>query len=199
MNGMSMRRRLVCVLLAGGAALTVAAAASAHAEVSPPVALAKEGQVFTLAVPTEKEDVTTTKIELTPPAGFSIDSFVASPGWKRTVQQEGSGEDAVVQKVTWTGGDVPTGEDAAFQFLGSTDAAKTYTFAVRQTYSDGSVVDWSGSESSDTPAPTIEATSSLGGGGGSSTLSIVALVVGALGLIVAIVALVSRSGGRALA
>jgi uncharacterized protein YcnI len=199
MNGMNMRRRLICVLLAGGAALVVVAAASAHAHVSPPVALAKEGQVFTLAVPTEKEDLSTTKIELTPPAGFSIDSFVPSPGWTRAVEQEGSGEDAVVQKVTWTGGDVPTGEDAAFQFLGSTDAAKTYTFGVRQTYSDGSVVDWSGSESSDTPAPTLEATSSLGGGGDSSTLSIVALVVGAIGLIVAIVALVSRSGGRTLA
>ena len=199
MNGMNLGGRLVCVLLAAGAALAVAAAASAHAHMSPPVALANEGQVFTLAVPTEKEDLSTTKIELIPPAGFSIDSFVPSPGWKRAVEQEGSGEDAVVQKVIWTGGNVPTGEVAAFQFLGSTDAAKTYTFGVRQTYSDGSVVDWSGSESSDTPAPTLEATSSLGGGGGSSTLSIVALVVGAIGLIVAIVALVSRSGGRALA
>ena len=46
-----------------------------------------------------------------------------------------------------------------FQFLASTDAAKTYTFKVRQTYSDGTVVDWSGPESSDTPAPSIEAKS----------------------------------------
>jgi uncharacterized protein YcnI len=197
MNGMNTGRRLVCVLLAAGAALTVVAAASAHARVSPPVALAKEGQVFTLAVPTEKEDSTTTKIEFTPPAGFAIDSFVPS-SWKRAVEQKGSGEEAVVQKVTWTGGAVPTGEDATFQFLATADAAKTYTFGVRQTYSDGSVVDWSGPESSDTPAPTLVAKSSLGGGG-SSTLSIVALVVGALGLILAIVALVSRSGGRSLA
>jgi uncharacterized protein YcnI len=197
MNCVNTGRRLVCVVLAAAAALTVAAAAAAHAHVSPPVALAKEGQVFTLAVPTEKEDLTTTKIELTPPAGFAIDSFVPTPGWKRAVQQQGSGEEAVVQKVTWTGGQVPTGEDATFQFLASTDAPKTYTFGVRQTYSDGSVVDWSGPESSDTPAPTLEAKSSLGGGG-SSTLSIVALVVGALGLLVGIAALVSRSGGRTL-
>jgi uncharacterized protein YcnI len=198
MNVLNLGRRLGCVLLAAGAALTVVAGASAHAHVSPPVVLAKEGQVFTLAVPTEKEDLTTTKIELTPPAGFSIDSFVPAPGWNRAVEQHGSGEEAVVQKVTWTGGAVPTGEDATFQFLASTDSAKTYTFGVRQTYSDGSVVDWSGPESSDTPAPTLEAKSSLGGGG-SGTLSIVALVVGAVGLLVGIVALVSRSGGRALA
>jgi hypothetical protein len=70
---------------------------------------------------------------------------------------------------------------------------------VRQTYSDGTVVDWSGPESSDTPAPTVEAKSSIGGGGGSNTLAIIALVVGALALVVAIAALVGRSGGRALA
>ena len=51
--------------------------------------------------------LTTTKIELTPPSGFAIDSFVPAPGWKRTVQQTGSGEDAVIQKVTWTGGRRP--------------------------------------------------------------------------------------------
>jgi hypothetical protein len=138
-------------------------------------------------------------VELTPPAGFSIDSFVPAAGWTRKVQQTGSGEDAVIQKVTWIGGHVPTGEDAAFQFLGRTDASKTYEFRVRQTYSDGSVVDWSGPESSDAPAPTIEAASDLGGGGGSSTLAIIALVVGAVGVILGVVALVAGSGRRQLA
>jgi uncharacterized protein YcnI len=198
MNGTNAGRRLACVLLVAGPALAVAASASAHARLSPPVTLAKAGEVYTLAVPTEKENNATTKIELSLPTGFSIDSFVPSPGWKRTVQQTGSGEEAVIQKVTWDGGKVPTGEDAAFQFLASAEASKTYRFDVRQTYSDGSVVDWSGPESSDTPAPTIEARSSLGGGG-SSTLALVALVVGALGLLVAVVGLLSRSGGRAVA
>jgi uncharacterized protein YcnI len=182
------------------AALVVASTASAHAHVSPPVALTNEGQVFALAVPTEKEAASTTKIELTPPDGFSIDSFVPAAGWKRVVAQRGSGEDAVVTKVTWTGGSVPTGEDAFFQFLGSADSSKTYTFGVRQTYSDGSVVDWSGPESSDTPAPTIEATDALGGGGGgSSTLDIIALIVGGVALVVGIVALVAGGGRRAVA
>ena len=89
----------------------------------------------------------------------------------------------MIQKVTWTGGSVPTEEDSLFQFLASPPRSKTYTFAVRQTYSDGSVVDWSGPESSDSPAPTIEAKSSLGGGG-SSTLAIVALSLGGVALVV---------------
>jgi uncharacterized protein YcnI len=193
----TMKRTLVVGALAAVAALITAGVASAHAHVSPPVALAKLSQVYTLAVPTEKSS-NTTQIEFTVPSGFGIDSFVPAPGWKRTVQQSGSGENAVIQKVTWTGGSVPTGEDSAFSFLASPDSSKTYTFGVRQTYADGSVVDWSGPESSDTPAPTVEAKSSLGGGGGSSTLALIALIVGAIGVAVGILALLA-GGKRALA
>lgn len=181
------------------ATLAVTGSAWAHAEVSPRVALAKEGQVFTLAVPTEKEDATTTQIELVPPDGFTIDAFAPAPGWKREVQQSGSGEEAVIQKVTWSGGKVPTGEAAVFQFLGSTDASKDYEFNVRQTYSDGSVVDWSGPEDSDTPAPVIEAKSSLGGGGGNSTLDVLAVVLASLALVVAGITLFTRGGSRPVA
>jgi uncharacterized protein YcnI len=192
-------RRALVAATATAIALVACSSALAHAHVSPPVALAKEGQVFTLAVPTEKEGVKTTKIELAPPKGFSIDSFVPETGWTRDVQQTGSGETAVVTKVTWSGGSVPTGEDAAFSFLGRTDGSGDYAFRVRQTYSDGSVVDWAGPPSSDAPAPVVKAESSLGGGGSSSTLSIIALVVGGLGLVLGAVALLTRSGGRALA
>ena len=101
--------------------------------------------------------------------------------------------------MTWTGGHVPTGEDAVFGFAASTSGAKTYTFEVRQTYSDGQVVDWSGPESSDTPAPTISAVSSLPGGGGTSTLAIAAVALGALALILALAGLLVRGGGRPLA
>src|SRR5882724_6347594 len=196
------RNRVRARALAGTAVaavgLTVVSSAWAHAEISPPVTKSKTLQLFTLAVPTEKEGATTTKIEMTPPSGFGIDSFVPTTGWKRQLQQTGSGENAVIQKVTWSGGSVPTGDDSVFQFLASPDSSKTYTFSVRQTYSDGSVVDWSGPESSDTPAPRIEAKSSLGGGG-SSTLAIVALVVAAIAAVLAVVALVMRGGSRAVA
>jgi uncharacterized protein YcnI len=191
-----MKRPLALTTLAALGGLVVTGVASAHAHVSPPVALAKLSQVYTLAVPTEKSS-DTTQIELTVPAGFGIDSFVPTPGWKRTVQQTGSGDSAVISTVTWTGGKVPTDEDSAFSFLGSPSSSKTYTFAVRQTYADGSVVDWSGPESSDTPAPTVEARSSFGGGG-NSTLALIALIVGAVGVLLGLVALLA-GGKRALA
>jgi len=104
----------------------------------------------------------------------------------------------MIKQVTYSGGSVPTGEDSTFSFLAQPASSKTYTFGVRQTYADGSVVDWSGPASSDTPAPTIEAKSSLGGGGGSSTLALIALIVGALGLVLAVVGLVA-GGKRPLA
>ena len=181
--------------LAGVAALVAAGVASAHARISPAVSVANELQLYSLAVPTEKENLTTTKIVLTLPQGFSIDSFVPSPGWTRTVQQTGSGDSAVIQQVTWTGGSTPTGEDSLFQFLAQPSKAGTYTFTVRQTYSDGSIVDWSGTESSADPSPTIKAVSSVGGG--TPALAIVALVLGAIGVVLGAIALVSR-GGRSM-
>jgi uncharacterized protein len=195
---LSITRRSLAIasLIVCAVALMVPTAASAHARVSPPVSVSGKLQLYSLAVPTEKSGLTTSKIVMTVPAGFGIDSFVPPPpGWSQSIQQTGSGDSAVVTKVTWTGGKTPTGQDSLFQFLAQPASSKTYTFQVQQTYSDGSIVDWAGPESSAAPAPTIEAKSSLGGGG-VSTLTIVALVVGLLGLGAGGFALVSGSGGR---
>jgi uncharacterized protein YcnI len=177
--------------------LALAAPAWGHAVISPPIIEPSTLQVFTLSVPTEREDRLTTKIELTVPKGFAIDSFAPARGWKRRVSSTGSGESAVVNKVTWSGGSTPTEEDAVFQFNASASAAETYTFKVRQTYDDGTVVDWSGPESSDTPAPQVEARDSLGGNG-NSTVSIIALLVGSLGVLLGLAALLARPGERPL-
>ena len=187
-------RRITAVLAVITAALVAAGTASAHARVSPPVSLAKELQLYSLAVPTEKANLTTKKIVLTVPTGFGIDSFVPSAGWTQQLQQTGSGDSAVIQKVTWTGGNVPTGDDSLFQFLAQPAKSGKYTFQVEQTYSDGSIVNWSGSESSAAPAPSIEAKSSLGGGG-SSLLSIIGVVLAVVALVLAGAALLARGGG----
>lgn len=191
-----MRNAVLTGAVAALAALAFAASASAHARMSPSISLSNELQLYSLAIPTEKENKFTTKIVLSLPKGFSIDSFVSSPGWTRVEQSTGSGDNAVITQVTWTGGHVPTEEDSLFQFLAQPAKSGTYTFHVQQTYSDGSIVDWAGPESADAPAPTIKVLSSVGGGG-TSTLTIVALVLGALGLLVGGLALFSR-GGRAL-
>jgi uncharacterized protein YcnI len=186
-------RTLIVTVLVAGAALIMAAAASAHAIMSPAVAKANALQQFTLSVPTEEEGQTTTKIELTVPSGFAIDSFEPPPApWKQVVRSTGSGENTVVQKVTWTGGNTPTDQDSVFRFNASITKPGTVIFDVRQTYSSGKVVDWSGAESSDTPAPRVEGLSSFASGG-TSTLEIVAIVLAGVALVLAIIALV---GGR---
>jgi uncharacterized protein YcnI len=188
-----MSRIAAATVAALALALAAPAVALAHATVSPPVVVSGKDQVFTLAVPTEEENATTTSVELTLPDGFGVDSFAAAPGWTRTVTETGSGEDATISKITWTGGHTPTDEISSFQFVGSASDTKTYDFHVTQTYSNGKVVDWSGPEGSDSPAPSLEAVSSLGGGGGSSTLEVVALVLAGIALVVAGAALL---GGK---
>ena len=117
------------------------------------------------------------------------------PDWTRTVKATGSGEDAVINQVTWTGGAVPTDEDSVFRFQADlTGGSKTYTFGVRQTYSDGTVVEWTGPRTRIRPAPTVKGVSSLGGS--SNTLAIVALVLGAAGVLLGGIALFS--GRRSL-
>ena len=67
-----MRLIVRCAALAGVAvatALVLAPAAFAHARVSPAVSLAGKLQLYGLAVPTEKENLTTTRVVLTVPQG----------------------------------------------------------------------------------------------------------------------------------
>ena len=182
-------RALCAATLAVAGALGFATGADAHARVSPAVSLSGKLQLYSLAVPTEKSGVTTSTIVMTVPHGFGIDSFAPPPaGWHMRVASHGSGDNEVFTQVTWTGGHTPTGEDSLFQFLAQPAANGTYVFTIQQTYSDGSIVDWDGAEDSEAPAPTIQAVASMSGGG-TSTLTIIALVVGALGIL---------SGGFAL-
>jgi uncharacterized protein YcnI len=187
----AVRRLTISIGVVSSVALVAAVAASAHAIMSPAVAKANNTlQQFTLSVPTEESGQTTNKIELTVPSTFSIDSFEPPPApWKMQTQTSGSGSSAVVTKVTWTGGNTPTNLDSVFRFNASISKPGTVIFHVRQTYSSGKVVDWSGPESSDTPAPRVQALGSFSGGGGTSILSIIAVILGAAALLLAGLAL----------
>jgi uncharacterized protein YcnI len=192
----AVRKPLVAFGLVVTVALVVAAAASAHAIMSPAVVKADNTlQQFTLSVPTEEANAITTKIELTVPSAFAIDSFEPPPApWKMVTKSTGSGDSTVFQKVSWTGGRTPTGFDSVFRFNGSIAKPGTVMFTVRQTYSDGKVVDWNqSSEASDTPAPRVEAVSSFGGGG-TSTIEIVALVLAIAALVIAVIGLLGGGG-----
>jgi uncharacterized protein YcnI len=187
-----MRRTHACRALARAgvliAGLALAPSAFAHAELFPSSLPAGDGQLLQLAVPNEKSGASTTEIQLTIPSGFDLEHVAPVRGWTATVtgRHTTNGEVGGGDSVTWKG-KLSGLELAVLPFTGVPTKAGEYVFAVRQTYSDGSVVEWSGSESSDTPAARITATtgtSSGGGSGSSRTLAVIALVVGALGLAV---------------
>ena len=187
-----MRRTSACRALARAgvlvAALALAPSAFAHAELFPQTVPSGDGQLLQLAVPNEKDSASTTEIQLTIPSGFDLESVAAVPGWTASVsgRKTTNGETSGGNAVTWKG-KLSGSTLAVLPFTGVPKNDGEYVFTVRQTYSDGSVVEWSGAESSDTPAARIAATSATASGGGSSsskTIAIVALVVGALGLAV---------------
>jgi uncharacterized protein YcnI len=190
------RRALRAVPAALALALTLAfsGTALAHARIGPGHVLKGDVQGFVVVVPGEKEGLATTGVRITIPEGFRLRVASDVPGWKKKVTTEGTGEDVRITAVAWTGS-APPETTAAFEIVGSATESGSYVIPVRQTYADGSVADWSGPEGSDTPAPAVKVASDLGGG--TSALTIVALVLGALGAVLGAAALVAR--GRPVA
>jgi periplasmic copper chaperone A len=195
MNRISMRRASAYagVLVA---ALALAPSAFAHAELFPNEIPSGDGYLLSLAVPNEKDNASTTQIELTVPADFDLENVAPVAGWAVSVagRHKVNGELAGGDSITWKG-KLNGSELAVLPFVGVPKKAGQYAFTVRQTYSDGSVVLWNGDESSDTPAAHVTASaeqSSPGSGSGSSkTVAIIALIVGGLALVVGAAGLVS--------
>ena len=199
------RRRGWLLAVAVAASLGASAAASAGTIIAPSSAPTAGAQLFTLAVQPdpakEGRKIPVSQIDLFVPAGFAVDSFEPTPGWEQdwTVQS--------VQKSTWTrdASDLHNEKerneaaehDAVFHFLGRPGSSRSYEFTVRQTYTDGTVVQWGpkvdwpgGPAQSAGPGPTVEGRSADPASGGTSTLAVVALVVAALGLVLGAAALV---------
>ena len=178
------------------ATLALAPSAFAHAELFPSQIPSGDGVLLNLAVPNEKEDASTTQIQITMPADFDLEHVAQAPGWTATVtgMKMVDGEMEGGNSITWKG-KLNGSELAVLGFTGVPKKAQDYAFTVRQTYSDGSVVMWSGDESSDTPAAHVtasaEESSSSSSSDSSKTIAIVALIVGGLGLLIGGAALVA--------
>ena len=139
--------------------------AFAHARVSPPVSLSKSSS--STASPSRPRRRTRRRRRSCSPcrAGFSIDSFVPSPGWQREVQQTGIGRGRRDpegdldrrQRADRGGLALPVPRPARLERDVHVPGRSRPTPTARSSTGTGS-------ESSDNPAPTIEAKASLGGG-----------------------------------
>ncbi len=175
--------------LAGTAVLALSVPAFAHVSVQPEGTAAKgDYAVIDFKVPNERDDASTTKLEVTFPADHPLASVMPEPmaGWDikvtkskldKPLEMHGEKISEAVTKVTWTatGKGIEAGYFEKFplsvgQLPEDTDEL---VFKALQTYSDKEVVRWievqqKGQEEPENPAPVLELSAAADGHHGSS-------------------------------
>ncbi len=172
---MSFVRRAATVL-AATTALTAGLAlpALAHVTIQPGTAEAGGFTKVAFRVPNERDDASTTAIEVSFPADHPL-AFVSVkpvPGWKvkvtegklpAPVKTEYGELKEAVTKVVWSGGKIAPGEFQEFEVsMGQLPKdVDSLVFPTKQTYSGGEVVDWSDAPKTDGteaehPAPLLK-------------------------------------------
>jgi uncharacterized protein YcnI len=167
----------VAVAAAAAAALAFPAAASAHVTVNPNTATQGGYTKVTFRVPNERDDASTTKVEIALPTDTPIASVSLKPlpGWTAVAENsklatpiktdDGEITDAV-SKITWTAAADAVIKPHQFQefdvSLGPLPVADQIVFKALQTYSSGEVVRWidepaAGAEA-EHPAPVLKLT-----------------------------------------
>lgn len=171
--------------VAGVAVLALSAPASAHVSVQPDGEAVRGGHaVVDFKVPNERDDASTTRLEVTFPTDHPLASVMPQPvaGWKTEVtrsrldaslETHGRKIDEAVTKVTWTADDDGI-EPGFFQrFPVSVGALPEDTdelvFKALQTYSDKEVVRWievprEGQDEPEFPAPVLALTGAFADG-----------------------------------
>jgi uncharacterized protein YcnI len=124
--------------------------ASAHVTVAPKTSTTGAWETYTVKVPTEK-NVPTTKITLKIPNGVEVESYQPVPGWKYSAEKDANGK---VKSFTFeaTGEGILPGQFQQFTFVAKNpDKAAKIAWDAYQYYKDGSIVEWTGDESAQTP------------------------------------------------
>ena len=128
-----------------------------------------------MRVPNERDDASTTKVEVQFPDGFQSASYEPVPGWTRQGHHgqaratpiqtddgqvtEGVKHDHLDRGRATTTRSRPAPSWTSASRSGSpTRPARSSTFKALQTYSGGEVVRWIGAEGSDNPAPIVTVT-----------------------------------------
>jgi len=157
-----MGRRVRCRAIGIGFVMGLAVAggtALAEPTIRPPVADAGEPQSFTFVIPDEHvPNATLTRVELYPPPELRIQSFSDTDGWK--LDWTIVSLDVTVQKATWTriseadedpfyaqSGDEKHADPAKgvrFRFVAVPAARTSYPVEVRETFSTGDTIHWTG-------------------------------------------------------
>ena len=182
---MKTSRIAAAAAVAGSAVLVLSSPAFAHVSVQPEGAAVKGGYaVVDFKVPNERDDASTTKLEVNFPTDHPLASVMPEPisGWTvkvtksklaKPAEMHGETITEAVTKVTWTatGKGVEPGHFQKFPVsvgMLPTDADQL-VFKALQTYSDKQVVRWievqkDGGEEPENPAPTLALTAAPASG-----------------------------------
>ena len=156
-------RYLILVL---GLFVATAGVASAHVTVHPNMLPAGGFTTMVVRVPNERDNASTTKVDVQLPPGFFFVSTAPVPGWtaklvtRKLPKPVKMGDDTAtteVGEVIWSGGEIGPGQYLEFPLSVATPdtPGKTLTFKAIQTYSNGEVVKWIGAPDADEPAPQV--------------------------------------------
>jgi uncharacterized protein YcnI len=124
----------------------------AHAVVFPKASIPGAYERYVLRVPNEKA-VATTRVELRVPAGVRVISFADTPGWRLETKLDSAN---AIAGAVWTGRLAPK-RFVEFPFMAvNPKTAVTIHWPAVQTYADGTVVEWTGPDSSKSPASSTQ-------------------------------------------
>jgi uncharacterized protein YcnI len=124
--------------------------ASAHVTVMPKTSTTGAWETYTVKVPVEKE-MATTKITVKVPTGLEVMSYQPVPDWNYSTEKDAKGK---VKTFTFeaTGSGILPGQFQQFVFVAKNpDKTTKAAWDAFQYYKDGSVVEWTGDEGSDSP------------------------------------------------
>ncbi|WP_225099909.1 YcnI family protein [Streptomyces sp. CoH27] len=176
--------------VAGTTVLALSVPAFAHVSVQPEGTAAKGGYaVVDFKVPNERDNASTTKVEVTFPGDHPLASVMPEPmaGWNVQVTKSkldkpltvhGQKIDEAVTKVTWTAADGKGIQPGYFQkfplSIGALpENADQLVFKALQTYSDKEVVRWievpqAGQDEPENPAPVLQLSAAADAHGGAA-------------------------------
>ena len=163
-----MKVRLIVLVTAVLSMLVAAGVAQAHVTVHPNALPADGFTVIDINVPSEEAKAATVKVDVKFPNGVYAASPAALPGWKNVVVtkklskpvevEPGESVSSRVDRIVFSGGRIGPGQFLSFPVSIKVPDAKPgslLTFKAVQTYSNGNVVRWIGSPSSEEPAPQV--------------------------------------------
>ena len=173
-----MKIRSYLLVAAVAAPLVLAPVAAAHVTLQPEQAPAGGFTRLDVRVPTERDNASTTKVEMRMPPGFLSVSYEPEPGWDveltmrkldEPVEQFGERVTEEVGRITFTAqGEANAIGPGEFRDFGLSVAVpegrpgSMLSFPALQTYSNGEVVRWIGPPDSEEPAPQVELTAAEG-------------------------------------